>query len=511
MKKIRRLKFGAGLFTEILGSGLYESRGACLWELVRNGVLACMPSDKWVPGVGNVEILLVPKHPLAPKSTALVLLDRGKGFTEPSLDIYCTVGPTDLDLRNGNGSHGGAAQKRVGRYAGMALNRKIHDEKDLTSGFYVLTRTSSRGPVKFITLIPQRLQDDGGPEEDEITPNSIELGPLRGISGSFSAIVIPDPVFSSYEEIREELKWFIPRRRMFKLLVGGVQLDPPRLASAVNIPIADGEIEAHVEKAKNSDDPSEGIWLTDSATGIRVAFVPRVARQSKLAYPLWSADLAGDIFMRNLLPYQDTARGTLTTRYLKSEDWKRKALVLHGHLLPQLRQMLGNEDTFRSEKLGRMMLDIKGLFDKTFGAADSKGPLTIFPGLDGPGGGRPRPDKPNPNPNPTPTPRPPKPPGPDTPEPPKPRVFPLNFKDETYYAVPRDLGSLTFAEVDDTNPNILYIHNRVYGPMPRDSRAALEHMLMKMIEAVGISKYPQDPIAVRQYSAEMRQYFNGKK
>ena len=94
------LEIGARHLTENLASELYSDRGACLWEVVRNGFCACMPSDDmWIPERARVEISLAKNHPLAPKSTALVVLDYGCGFTDPRIKKFRKIGRSCDDPR----------------------------------------------------------------------------------------------------------------------------------------------------------------------------------------------------------------------------------------------------------------------------------------------------------------------------------------------------------------------------------------------------------------------------
>jgi HSP90 family molecular chaperone len=118
----QQFRITAQLLLSILGGELYASHDYSLWEIVRNAVCACMPNTKqWVAGAGDVEIFLQ-KHPFT-DAVCLVILDHGRGFTTDGFERFFTLGASVEDLLlNPEGMHGGASQKRIGRFAALALN-----------------------------------------------------------------------------------------------------------------------------------------------------------------------------------------------------------------------------------------------------------------------------------------------------------------------------------------------------------------------------------------------------
>src|SRR6185437_7950895 len=136
-----------------LATGLYESVGQRLMELIRNGVVACQRDPNvWEPKLAKIQILLVKNHPLGKGEPVLIVLDNGCGLDEVRLKRYFTdlgVPLNQLKTQRG-GTHFGASQKGMGRLAGLALNEKCHsrDEQEaVKNGYYLFTRTERSGPV----------------------------------------------------------------------------------------------------------------------------------------------------------------------------------------------------------------------------------------------------------------------------------------------------------------------------------------------------------------------------
>ena len=492
---------------ENLATDLYQSWKDCLWEIVRNGVCACFPGTDWVPGVGFVEITLVENHPLAPRSTALVILDHGTGFTDPSIKRFCHIGPSLDDTKQfGRGLHHGASQKRIGRFAAFALNRRCVEDEDTDSGFYILTRTSSEGPVKFVSMIPSEIERKEGVEPREISPQSTEMGPLRGIKGSFSAIIIPNPVVKNYEEIREALKWRIPRKPglMFKLLIGGKQLNPPSLDSRVVVAEKTGSIEAYLDRIPDRTEAA-GIWLCDAETGLRVVFCPRLGHLL-IPEPLWRTDLVGDIFIPDLLAHQDTARRSLNGKFLGGRKWKAHCAYLLAHVAPKARALVKKEDEFGSDAFTRLVKEFAEQCQEVFGPPEhsnggtpwdhetaarkeGSGEGTKRPGAGGGGGEKPsrQPDSEN--------------------KETRPRSWPIRIGDQDYVLSKRALDPRFLAQVDGNNKRVIYLNERGYAAMPRGQSAQVEHFLLKVLEAVGQAMHGSDPVAVTQFVAERRLEF----
>lgn len=487
---------------ENLATELYASAGDCLWELVRNAVCACMPGDDWVPGVGDVEIFLVDNHPLSPKRKALVILDHGHGFTNEAIKLYCMVGSSLEDRkRSPRGSNKGAAQKRIGRFSGLACNKACAEDHDPESGFFILTRTAASGPVKFVTMIPGEIERNRGRLTPQILgPTDLELGPQRGIKGSFTAIVIPNSVFSTHDEIRRALEWRIPRKpkQMFKLLVGGKALTPPPLASRVSISQQNGgRIEAFIDRQDDEKAPG-GIWLVDADTGLRVTHAPRLGPLA-MPYPLWRHDLRGDIFIPDLLANQDTARAGLTSSFLKSQAWHRATAYLISQVVGPAKALLKDEDVFGKDLVDTLLQDFVDLCNETYGVPEATvGPVCAVPQK---------------------TPSPPRPPSPATPATTRPhgdngggnhkngdglshRIKPVQIGNETYFLSKRLMNSRVFAAVDNLNGTVIYLNNGGYAVMPHNKFAQKEHCLLKILEAVGQHHHPDNPSDVALFVAD---------
>lgn len=507
-----------------LSTELYKSADDCLWELVRNGLCACMPEDQWVPQPACVELWLVKNHPLSPRGMCLVILDRGRGFTDASIKLFCAIGPSMDDHRRleRRDSHHGAAQKRIGRFAAFALNQLCldgqDDGQDITSGFYILTRTTKSGPVNFVPMIPAEIEQRQGFDVKEIDVTSAEMGPLRNINGSFTAIVIPNPVLDTYEQIREGLKWRIPRKEelMFTLKVDNRQLMPPRLVSRVTqTQEKNPQHEVYLDRHTNAPDQLEGIWLTDAHTGLRVASAARLG-PGNLPSPFWRQELTGDMFAPGLLKHQDTSRSGLNAKFLKSQAWRNFTSWLALQVQPQAESLLTSQDTFGRDSASQTLFDVVKQCNAIFGTPEDAGggvweEDVVFPPGDrkregsqrGPGGGK-EDSKPAPN---------------GRQFPPsggerrriRLRSLPLRIRDKTFFVAKRSLDPFVLASVDTNNGQVIYFNDQQYDALPRNRDARAEHVLLKILEAAGQYEYPDDPYEVTKFVAECRKELLNRK
>jgi hypothetical protein len=498
-----RLKFTAQHLLGNLATDLYQDPADCLQEIVRNGMCACMPNGKWAPSRGNVEISLV-DHPLGPRSKTLVILDHGSGFTDPAIELYCTVGRAvgDKDVR-----HAGAADKRIGRFAAFALNGRCMDDQDITTGFYILTRTSPDGPVTMVSMIPEKIElNDGELVVKTISPTATELGPQKGIKGSFTAIVVPHSVFGTYEEIRKALLWRLPRKKdkmYHRLMVGDRQMMPPPLADKVVV-LQDGggRIEAYVDRVE--DDASDGgIWFTDADTGIRVASA-RVLGHQRLPHPLWRPDLTGDIFVPGLLANQDTSRSGLSSRYLASAAWQRAAAFLYANVVPQIKPLMGDDDVFGRDASSRALLNLVQQCESVWGKAEgSKGGGILFEDLAKPkrvasGGGSSGHGKGGHGSH----------ANPHSPGNGKPRALPVRIGDRTFVLDRRRMDPHVFAEVDiGIKDDVIHINDGKYEGMPTTMAARNEHILLMILQAAAEVAHPDDVPAMRRFVGLRRKEF----
>lgn len=373
MHEPQQFRITAQLLLSILGGELYASHDYSLWEIVRNAVCACMPNTKqWVAGAGDVEIFLR-KHPFAAGAMCLIVLDHGRGFTADGFERFFTLGASVEDLlQNPEGMHGGASQKRIGRFAALALNSRCFKDKDGSSGFAVFTRRAARGDVCSIPVIPLDVERTQRITPSTLAPDAAELGFLKGIKGSFTAFVIANPVFSSYTEIRDALRWRVPRRKdqMFKLSIGEEIFTPPALASEFSDVSPDGTIEMHLERA-SKDDMEPGVWFTDCATGLRVACA-RDMSASHVPYPFYSPDLSGDIFVPGLLAKQSTSRSGLSPAYLRSPAWLRVTRYLTTQA-ERVRGLLGENEPRPKSPARSAMAGLAEICNRMFGPPERLG------------------------------------------------------------------------------------------------------------------------------------------
>jgi len=504
MTKIWQFVITAVHILENLATELYENPGDCLQEIVRNGLVACMPGGIWAPKLGFVEVFLVDNHPLAPKTKSLVVLDHGTGFTEPAIKLYSTIGRAAGDKGD---KHSGAAQKRIGRFAALALNSRCMNDSDTSTGFYILTRTSAEGPVTMVSMIPDEIEENGGALVPKtISASSSELGPQKGIKGPFTAIVVPYSVFENYDQIREAIKWHLPRKAelMYRLEVGGKRMEPPALANKVSVVQDKGRIEAYFDRVKDRDDPDGGIWFTDADTGLRVASA-RAIGQQRLPYPLWKQNLVGDIFVPGLLSNQGTSRSGLSPRYLSSAAWQKVVMYLLGHVVPPAKTLLGDDDVFGRDSASKSLLSFVEQCERIWGKAESiKGGTGMFDAPTGTRGSRPgsnitknpgsRGTQLNPSPN----------------RNGKMRAIPIRIGDRVFVLDKRPMDDRVYAEVDMVNNEVIHINDQEYRAMPTTREARDEHILLKVLEAAAAAELT-DPMDIKYFVAERRAEIAGRK
>lgn len=496
-KSIWRLRIGEGHLLDNLALDLYSDPAACLWELVRNGAVACMQEggDAWEPGVGHVEILLT-THPIAPGVKSLVILDHGSGFTKPAIARYSTLGGEIDERKSRRGTHGGAAQKRIGRFAGLALCRDCAEKRDPNAGFYIYTRTAPRGAVTFAEMIPAAIARDQGISNSELDPSDSALGFLRGVKGSFTAILIPNPVLTTYDEIRNGLLWRIPRKEggMFQLLIDGKSLKPPALATKLVRRSVEGDIEVFVDRIDKSTAESRGggIWICDLATGLPVANAIQLV--SHLPYPLWHAELTGDIFVPDALAHQDTSRTGFRAAFLRGKTWIRARSYLVGQVAELAKGLLNEEDIFRT-KNDALIQAFAEECHRLWGVPEGDGSLDDS--LLRPKSGTPKGDKRTPSPRTSPS------PGGGGERERKPSFLRIRIMGEDYILNKRRLDDLLFAQVDLINPRVVWLNLDGYEAFPANRERRYEHAILKVLEAIGTAKHPSDPVEVSRFVAQV--------
>ncbi len=486
-----------------LGSGLYEDVGQRVMELVRNGLVASMPdSNKWEPKRAKIEILFVQNHRLAPKNCAtLIVLDHGSGMTDAGFQRYFGWLGTPLsELRKykGKGSFQGASQKGIGRLAALALNERCLDddiEVRISNGYYILSRTQAEGDVRFVPVIPEEAEVSGFNTRRLVSPNSTEMGPLKGIEGSFTAVVIPTPVFSSSQEIYDAIRWHLPRERdkMFSLTIGGKDALPPPLETSVNITSPDGRYRARI--GANKDERGEGLWLCDEVTGFRVASCQKIGRL--LPEPLWFPDLSGDIFAPNLMRHQNTSRSSLNKEFTRkrNKEWEQLTMFLIRQVVPAAQQLV-ERDTITGDA-AEALDDVVDMFNQRFGEPEED--LKPSRPKDGNSSGT-KPSTGNPTSRGTAT------------APQFRRHISIKVKDDVYLLYRgQNLGPFEYAQVNINDPRMIIVNVRGgYRALPDQKLSRREHCLMQVLGAIGRSKFPMDPHQAMCFANEVRSEFNKK-
>lgn len=479
-----------------ISTELYHDPTDCLWEIIRNGAVACMPLNKWAPERVNIELWLIQNHPLGNQQPTLVVIDHGSGLTDPDIKRFCSIGPSIPDARASRlkPRHSGAAQKRLGRFSAFALNRDCSEKHDVEAGFYIFTRTAPEGQVRFVPMIPSEIEDTQGVPVREIHPRSTELGNLRDVKGSFTAVVIPNCVFTNEQELAEAVKWRLPRRAdlAFKTIkINDRPIAAPALASRVTVGTR-GKIEAYLDR-RPSEEKEGGIWLADAATSLRVAYAPRFG--TYLPSPLWHQDLIGDIFAPNLLANQDTSRSGLKNTFLRSKEWKDVMLYLAGHVCEAAKTLLGNQLAFGREKVSQAARDFAELCSSVWGEpTTSRGgvevvnekPPSSSNGREKTGTGKNKGRKPSPT------------------SAGRLRVLPFRIDGQTYLLSKRELDKWTLAQCEPNGEVISFNDEETYIALPTTKEARTEHVWLSILTAIATHLHPGDTKQIQVWVAEKR-------
>ncbi|MDB5194461.1 MAG: hypothetical protein JWN50_475 [Parcubacteria group bacterium] len=484
-----------------LGVGLYENVGQRVLELMRNGLAASMPPGVWTPNGVKIELMLIPHHPLSPKNgPALIVLDHGSGLTDPMVERYFYwLGTPIRELREREkGIQNGVSQKGIGRLAALALNENcLHEDRlvRIRNGYYLFSRTAASGEIRFVPVIPEKAEMNGGFETERfISPTSTEMGPLKDIKGSFTAIVVPSPVFKTADEIYEAIKWLLPREqdKMFDLTINGKPVGPPPLEKTLTLTSKDGRYRARLGAG---NDKSEGIWLCDEENGFRVASCNKLGK-SILPDPLWFPELSGDIFAPKLLAHQNTARSSLNKEYTRqsNKEWSKLKMWLITEVAPAARKLIERDSI--SGDAAQALDEVVEMFKGRFGEPDDmeEQPLP----RKGSGGERRRPDPDAPKAEPAPYTK-----------PQYRRYVSIKVGEETYILYRgQSLEAHTFARVSDNNPNQVIVNVRgAYCALPKGKEARREHVLMQILFAIGSHKFERSPYRATIFANQMRAEF----
>jgi hypothetical protein len=471
---------------------LYGGPARCLMEIVRNAVCAYMLKGKWKPKSAFVEIFLIDDHPVAPGSLSLVVLDHGSGITSANVKLYKKIGRAIEDNQR---SHAGAADKRMGRFAAFGYNKRSM-KYDIETGFYVFTRTEDSGPVTMISMIPKDFEIHKGAIVERIPGDSPKLGPQKGIKGSFTAVVTPHSFFEDYNQIREAVKWLIPRKKdlMFRFEIGGRAIQPPPLFDEVSVIQDKGPIEAWISRIEDPSDPDGGIWLADAETGFRVASA-RAIGQKYLPQPLWRSDAVGDIFLPRVLLFQDSSRSGVSNHYLESDEWMSHNAYLMGQVCPKVSALYGDEEAFGRDSASKSLLGLVKEFEDAWGRPEdvAGGDSILFEDII-----RKRHTPTQPHPTPTPSKR----HGMHlNPRTPKPRALPVRIGNRTFVVSKRLMNPFVWAEVDRLNGQVIYINDGVCEALPTTKEAIRVYQRLMFLWAAGQAE-SEDPAEIARFVGE---------
>lgn len=488
-----------------LAGALYEKPIHCVFELVKNAAVACMPDRQWdltALRKAPIELSFI-NHPIAPGCTSLVVLDHGTGFTQDNIARFLNIGGDGDDTS----SHSGASQKRLGRLAAFSLS---NPEGKYPARFFLFTRTGSAGDVSLVKLVQD--QFSGNPiRAEQISPTSSLVGPesLRGkLIGSFSMFVIPDIMLTEVE-LRHGLEALLPRKKSLEIpiLLNGKRLNAPTLASRSK---TDCGVDIHLDRTPKG--VMGGVWLTDATTGIRCAFAPVL--DSHLPYPFSSPGLIGDVFLEGLLSNQGTSRSGLRQEFLRSAKWRKIVDTLRLHGVEFAQNVLGDSDVFKGDEDDKI---VDELIEACTGVW---GPPQINGGNEPTRGGGNRPPKSKPEggggtsgggggsgSNPAP-------PGPGN-EPGKTRSKALCIDGESYWLSRSPLGPDLYADIQAARTikqPTLYINPLEYAGFPLKGGAAakMEHAFLQILAAIATHRFGDDMDKIRRWTGEMLRKRNGR-
>ncbi len=350
-----------------LSTEMYKDPTFCLKELVRNSIAASISNNVWEPKNVQIEIFISNYHPLT-KTKSLIFLDHGVGFTDENIKRFCLLGPSQQRIKERKSNDLGLSQKGIGRFAALALSQdSFNPSKYDKAGFYILTRTKPEGDVTVVEVLPKYLENGyKGFPKYEIPEFDINMQDIDGIRGSFSAIIIPNPVLTNADQIREAIQWALPRKRnhAISVKIDGRLISAPPLAT--KLPIIYQDVEGYFELNPNTENQDGGVYLCDAKTSLRVCPASEVGYKH-IPSPLWSPLLKGDVFIEGLLTHQDTSRSTLSPEYLKSAEWLKNCGIMELHFKRQLENLLGVEPTSGSNKITEMIDEVIQAANSVFG------------------------------------------------------------------------------------------------------------------------------------------------
>ncbi len=362
---LHKVRTSAHLYWKQLGANAYGPFG-CVMELLRNGWAAGAPivKGRQVPWdhrlAAETEIRFPVAHPLDAGQGLLMIKDNGLGI---DVERFSSLGREHERVEND-----GANQNRMGRLAAIGLNRK-------EGTAYWLTRRTATGEVTRLTVSDTLMAEGLAAKEDWIRPDDPLLGPYRGITGSFTIVVIPNPAITA-EEILRELPWVLPRGmdRPLKVSVnGGAPVQAARSpTSCIQLARDDKSYDLFVGLADGEGALRQGIALCDEAWGLVVDYLPQTGVP---AYPANRPDLSGHIRIPGLLAEMNTTRQGLRPEYWRTRAGRElQALLTSSKLKAHIMSLLGAPE--RDETSGdKVLQSLRKLFTERFGPGKPPGTL----------------------------------------------------------------------------------------------------------------------------------------
>ncbi len=464
---------------------LYPGPGPCMHEICRNGVYACMEPGTWQPEKARIDIRLE-THPLSePGQKTLLVIDYGRGLTEPDLKRYFQNFGTALSDAPLALKALGIAQNGLGRFAALGLVRGCVEGKPedrVNNGYYIASRTSKAGKVRLVSVIPAEIERLRGFETGRfLDPDDRNLGSLGQIVGSFTAVVIPDPVLTSEAEIREAIRPYLPcdaSKMYHHFTVGGQQLAPPRLESTINVVGEDPAYHAHFSSGPVN---TRGLHLCDSTTGLPVASISCIAHH--IPEVLNSPELRGNIFAPGLLAKQNVGRDRLAPNYVRESNraWQNLRAFLVRYVAPKAAELIEAKPV--DGIAATVLSEVVDVFKDRYGEPDPVKNEFVPPTGTNP-------------------------PGPKTPREPgnggtqtdpgekqkHPRCIRVKIDNQTYVlyrARQMDQYILVMLDIHDTRR--LMINIGTFSAFPRNPVARREFFILAIMQAIATQRFPTDP------------------
>lgn len=369
-----KLRTNRALVIKQLGTDLYTTRAAMIWELVRNGLSAGMPENSkvWDPAQAATIEMVVKTVGGVP---TLYLFDNGSGFTPVHRDRMGNFGGGRKDSDRA----GGASLRQIGRIAAFCLNEHCLDldRSNPEDGVVYYTRTADDikhhgGRVTQLRMTIEGFVERVAYEVDEhaIDPNDPCLGPFAGRTGSFTVLVIPNFVMTA-EEIRAGLPFHLPRlaSKQVNVSVNGEKLSGIIADMSRGAISDDGNFAIYLRPSQGTtsdDDASGDVVICDADSSCYVTTV-RSCGLRHIPPELRNSGITGIVLYRNLFGQTTTSRSALSSSFWSSVEGKRLANHLNSSRVVNLvKALLGDKILFDRQEQG-IMREVYDSFKEAFG------------------------------------------------------------------------------------------------------------------------------------------------